>query len=78
MVSSTSQEFINRLEQTLPPLALRSQVYAITGGLISNKSVASADNLGTGPSQKVRFGSRVAYPKESLIEWINGKITEGE
>lgn len=71
-----TKDFFDSLEQELPPLVLRSQIYSITGGLVANKTLANADSLGTGPSQRVLCGSRIAYPKKALIEWLHGKIKD--
>ena len=45
----------------------RTHIHAITGGLVANKTAANEDNLGTGPTEVIRFGLKVAYPKQALI-----------
>ena len=62
------------LLKRLPPLVPRNKVGVLTGGLISPKSLANKDSLGLGPRKKVKFGGKVCYPREALIEWILEQI----
>ena len=77
-MNTTTQDFFDRLERDLPPLVPRTHIHSITGGMVANKTAANEDSLGTGPAGRVRFGTRVAYPKQALIEWLKGKIKEIE
>ena len=45
----------------------RTHIHAITGGLVANKTAANEDNLGAGPTEGIRFGLKVGYPKQALI-----------
>lgn len=73
---SITQDFFERLEQELPELIARTQIHTVTGGLIANKTAANADSLGVGPSERVRCGIRIAYPKKALIAWLRTKIKD--
>ena len=48
----------------------------LPAGLVANKTAANEDNLGTGPAERVRFGLRVAYPKQALIDWLKKKVKD--
>ncbi len=54
----------------------RTEVSRFTGGLISPRTMANIDCLGTGPSEKIRLGKKVAYPVDALIEWLNSHIVD--
>lgn len=46
-----------------------------SGGLLNQRSLANADCLGKGPRGKMRIGRKVAYPVDSLIEWMKERQT---
>jgi hypothetical protein len=48
----------------------RTQVPIFTGGTVSTRTMANKDNLGEGPSGAFRIGRNVAYPIESLCDWL--------
>ncbi len=62
------------LLKRLPPLVPRNKVGELTGGLVSPKSLANKDSLGLGPRKRVKFGGKVCYPREALVEWILEQI----
>ena len=57
------------------PLVARSQhqLDKFSGGILNARTLANADCLGTGPKGRVRVGRKVAYPVDSLIEWMQAK-----
>jgi hypothetical protein len=69
-ISSLREEFLRRF----PPLVPRNKVAALTGGLVSSKTLANKDSQGLGPRQRVKFGGKVCYPREALVEWILKQI----
>lgn len=63
------------------PLVLRVQdvLDEFSGKDVLNaRTLANEDSLGTGPKVKLNFGRKVAYPVESLIEWMKIKLEEGD
>lgn len=44
-----------------------------SGGILKAQTLANHDNLGTGPKGKIKIGRRVAYPTNSLIQWIENR-----
>ena len=45
-----------------------------SGGILNQRSLANADAAGKGPRGKIRIGRKVAYPVDSLIEWMKTKV----
>lgn len=74
-IMNPSQAFLALLEAKLPDLVPRTLIPQVTGGLISAKTMANADSNGVGPSGRIKFGRRVAYPKDALIIWLRSKLT---
>lgn len=52
----------------------QKQLDKFSGGLLNARSLANSDSLGTGPKNRVKFGRKVAYPVDSLIEWMQDKM----
>lgn len=50
-------------------IVCRSEVSAFTGGLISAKTLANADCRGKGPTPRLRYGGKVAYPTTAIAEF---------
>lgn len=57
------------------PLVSRDQksLDRFSGGLLHPRTLANADSLGTGPEGKIRVGRKVAYPAQSLADWMRRK-----
>lgn len=68
-----SEKFFNAIEKELPPVFSRETASKVIGGLISAKTMANEDCLGTGPSEKVRLGTKVGYTRESFMHWLKAK-----
>jgi hypothetical protein len=75
---NSSEPFdLNTLADNWPsPLVARDQkqLDKFSGGILNDRSLANADCLGTGPMRRVKVGRKVAYPVESLIEWMQSKM----
>lgn len=76
-MQTTSQQFnLTTLAENWPsPLVARDQqqLDRFSGGILNARTLANADCLGTGPKGRVRIGRKVAYPVESLIQWMMDK-----
>ena len=48
-----------------------------TGGLISPKTLANRDSLGTGPKGKIWIGRKVAYPTREFYAWLLSQARQG-
>ena len=47
----------------------RTEINKFTGGALTAKHLANLDSLGLGPN-RIRCGSKVIYPLETLIPWL--------
>jgi hypothetical protein len=57
------------------PLVARDQkqLDKFSGGILNARTLANEDSLGTGPKGRIKVGRKVAYPVESLIQWMRDK-----
>lgn len=62
----------------LPPVVSRKEACKALGGLISPKTFANLDSLGSGPKRRIQIGRKVAYPREALVEWVIARIRTTE
>ena len=69
-VSATLEDLRSKWPSTLVP---RERIYEFSGGLINPRTMANLDSRGEGPD-RMRIGKKVAYPLDSLIEWMKNKI----
>lgn len=62
------------------PLVARDQriLDQFAGGLLNARTLANADSAGTGPRGKLRIGRKVAYPVDSLVEWMKARRYSNE
>ena len=60
------------------PLIARNQkqLDKFSGGLLNARTLANADSLGIGPKGRVKVGRKVAYPTNSLAEWLASRMEE--
>lgn len=62
------------IEKQLPPVFDRHTASKILGGILTPKTLSNADTSGTGPSVKVKIGKKIAYERDSFIEWLKNKV----
>ena len=48
----------------------REKIREFSGGLLHPRTLANLDCKGLGPKGRIRVGRKVAYPVDSLIEWM--------
>jgi hypothetical protein len=65
----------SKLFEGLPPIVARSEVSRVSGGILTSKTMANHDSLGTGPAGRLKIGRKVAYEKNSLISWLESRAT---
>jgi hypothetical protein len=77
-MQDTSKQFdLTALADNWPsPLVARNQYQLdkFSGGILNARTLANADCLGTGPKGRVRVGRKIAYPVDSLVEWMQSKM----
>jgi hypothetical protein len=57
-------------------LISRHEIGRFSGGICNPRTMANLDSLGKGPQGKIRIGRKVAYPVDSLIEWLEARCLE--
>lgn len=57
-------------------LVSRSEVGRFTGGIVSPHYIANMDCRGLGPAERIRIGRKIAYPVDSLVDWLKRKSTK--
>ena len=55
----------------------RTEISRFSGGVITDHYLANLDAQGAGPP-RVKIGRKVAYPVDSLIEWLEQRSTRDE
>jgi hypothetical protein len=55
------------------PVVARKAVKEFSGGILSAKTLANMDSLGTGPEGRFLLMNQTVYPVESLVSWLKSK-----
>ena len=71
--TTTLSEILETISQAAPPLLTRIEVQKITGGAISVKSLANLDSEQRGIQPRLKIGSKVAYPRGAVIEFLKSR-----
>ncbi|MCK5680114.1 hypothetical protein KAI46_04810 [bacterium] len=74
MLDQRNEVVKNIIAQAGCPIISRKEAARLSGGLISEKTLANLDCLGEGPTEKIRIGKRVGYPTEVFATWFSGQI----
>ncbi len=54
---------------------LRKNLTKQTGGLLHGRTMANLDSLGEGIPGKISIGRKIAYSVESVVEYLQSKVT---
>ncbi|MDM8215263.1 hypothetical protein QUW15_03690 [Desulfovibrio piger] len=73
-MTTQNNPIVALLEEQLPPIIARKDVARLTFGLVSAKTMANRDSLGTGPQERFRVGKEIWYHKKHFIEFILKQI----
>ena len=73
-MTTQNNPIVALLEEQLPPIIARKDVARLTFGLVSAKTMANRDSLGTGPQGRFRAGKEIWYHKKQFIEFILKQI----
>lgn len=73
-MESDAKEFVQAVLPFLPPVIARADVGRFLGGVVDQKTLRNADNLGQGPKIVWRVGRKVVYRSDSLVSWIVEKF----
>jgi len=64
------EKIFDNLARTAPEILTRKKLQELTGGLVSEKTLANLDSLGEGITPRMRIGGKVVYPKEAAIDFL--------
>ncbi len=72
-MSNNQRPDLSALLKELPPFVARTfpRFKELTG--YSPRTIANMDCLGQGPEKRIMLGNTVAYERESLIAWLEGR-----
>ena len=72
---NSKQEIIkNIIDLAGAPIISRKEASKLSGGLVSEKTLANLDCLNEGPKERVRIGSRIGYPVTAFAEWYANRV----
>lgn len=57
-------------KKELPLFITRSKAVEILGGIYARGTYANLDCKGQGPSEKIKVGGKIAYPRDSFVAWV--------
>ncbi len=66
-------DFSSLAQKWPSPYVARQEVEKFTGGMVSIKYLANLDCQGLGPKRRVKVGRKIAYPVQSVIEWMESR-----
>jgi len=69
----TIEQIFQNLSRTAPEILTRKKLHELTGGLVSEKTLANLDSLGEGIKPRMRIGGKTAYPKAAAIDWLKNR-----
>ena len=76
MSNTSNTEGLKSLADKWPSaFVARQEVFKFSGGIVSEKSLANHDSLGTGVKGRFRVGKKICYPVSNLIEWLESRAT---
>jgi hypothetical protein len=55
------------------PVVARKAIKEFSGGILSAKTMANMDSLGTGPEGRFLMMNQTCYPVENLVAWLKSK-----
>ena len=74
MTIANKEDLKTYLEKEFPPIIARTEVVKLTGGMFHTQTLANEDSRGEGPKNPIKLQKKVGYTKDSLIEWILGRV----
>ena len=66
-------DFAKLAEKWPSAIVFRSEINRFTGGFISRGYLSNLDSANKGPKIRVRVGRKIAYPVESVVEWLESR-----
>ena len=69
----TVEQIFENISRIAPEVITRKKLHELTGGLVSEKTLANLDSLGDGIQPRLRIGGKVAYPKQAAIDFLKNR-----
>jgi hypothetical protein len=66
-------DFSSLAQKWPSPFVARHEIERFTGGMVSIKYLANLDCQGLGPKIRIKVGRKIAYPVQSVIEWMESR-----
>jgi hypothetical protein len=73
-MKNTTPNFAKIRENNTTGYIPRKNLGKVTDGLISPKYAANLDSLGTGIKGRFRVGRQIAYPVDSVVEFLESRV----
>jgi hypothetical protein len=71
---NNNEILLSIMRKELQPIFCRQDLVKYVGGIFKPKTLKNMDSKGTGPGIAVRVGKKIAYEKESFIDWFRKYI----
>ena len=69
-------DILSSIREACPLLVTRMEAQRITGNLVKSRTLANLDCLGKGPAVKIKLGRKVAYSRDSFLDWLSKQLRE--
>lgn len=70
MILGNSEVLFSKLQRSLPPIFSRDEAAKHLGGILKAATLRNIDMQGKGPKIKTRIGRKVAYERDSFVDWL--------
>lgn len=72
------ERIFDNLRSKAPEIITRKKLQELTGGLVSEKTLANLDSDGSGIQPRMRIGGKICYPKDAAVTWLKNRcVVEG-
>jgi len=69
----TLEKIFENLARNAPKTLSRKKLHELTGGLLTEKTLANMDCEGTGIQPRFRMGGKIFYERDSAIAWLKSR-----
>jgi hypothetical protein len=76
-IDDNAHEILQKIDEAWPsPIVLRKDIGKFSCGLVTHRSMETADQRGWGISGRISINGKVAYKKESALKWLGSRIKQ--
>ena len=69
----TIEQIFEHLSRNAPETLSRKKIHELTGGLLTEKTLANMDSEGIGIQPRFRMGGKIFYQRDSAIAWLKNR-----